>query len=359
MTRDVLDAIPAGRSHLTQAILVPGLSASQGAARGNTMDVGGVRNLQNTLVQIHGGRDGDTRVQIDGVRIGNLSGAGQWHNYVPDQGITQELVIDYGAVNAEEISAGLRINYVPKEGGNNFRGNVFATAVNEDWQADNVTPELLARGLGAPNRLRRMYDINPNGGGKIVEDKLWFYASARFQENKTYVGGQYANKNAGDPTKWLYDPDRNNQEIFSLNQKNGGGRVTWQAAQKHKISGYYDQQTRPWNDLRPNAGSESASFWRFTRLRTTQLAWTSPLTSKLAARGPVVESRRELLRRVSGFHTPSRPDCRARAGRGVSRPGVPRSCRRRFDDGYVQPHGGTQREHLPRHRCRTSPARMP
>jgi hypothetical protein len=50
MTRQTLDAIPAGRSHLTQAVLVPGLAASQGAARGNTMDVGGVRNLQNTLV---------------------------------------------------------------------------------------------------------------------------------------------------------------------------------------------------------------------------------------------------------------------------------------------------------------------
>jgi hypothetical protein len=285
MTRQTLDAIPAGRSHLTQAVLVPGLSASQGAARGNTMDVGGVRNLQNTLVAIHGGRDGDTRVQIDGVRIGNLSGAGQWHNYVPDQGITQELVIDYGAVSAEEISAGLRINYVPKEGGNTYRGNVFATAVNEDWQGTNVNDDLRARGLRDPNRLRRMYDINPNGGGKIIEDKLWFYASARFQENKTYVAGQYVNLNAGDPTKWLYAPDLDNLEIFSLNQNNAGGRVTWQAAQKHKISGYYDQQTRPWNDIRPNAGSESASFWRFPRLRTTQVAWTSPLTSSVLLEG--------------------------------------------------------------------------
>ena len=86
LTKQVLDAIPAGRSHLTQAILVPGLTASQGAARGNLMDVGGTRNLQNTLMSIHGGRDGDTRVQIDGVRIGNMSGAGQWHNFVPDQG---------------------------------------------------------------------------------------------------------------------------------------------------------------------------------------------------------------------------------------------------------------------------------
>jgi hypothetical protein len=285
LSREVLDAIPAGRSHLTQAILVPGLSASQGAARGNTMDVGGTRNLQNTLVSIHGGRDGDTRVQIDGVRIGNLSGAGQWHNYVPDQGATQELVIDYGAVSAEEISAGLRINYVPKEGGNTFRGNAFVTAVNEKWQASNITDDLKSRGLSVPNKLRRMYDINPNGGGPIARDKLWFYVSARFQENKTYVAGLYKNKNAGDPTKWLYEQDLSAQEIFSLNQNNGGGRLNWQVAPKHKVSFYYDQQTRPWNDLRPGAGSESASFWRFDRLRTTQAAWTSPLTNNWLMEG--------------------------------------------------------------------------
>ena len=75
--------------------------------------------------------------------------------------------------------------------------------MNDDWQAGNITDELRARGLGAPNALRRMYDINPNGGGPIVEDKLWFYASARFQENKNYVAGLFVNLNAGDPTKWL------------------------------------------------------------------------------------------------------------------------------------------------------------
>src|SRR5436309_4664717 len=181
LSKDVLDAIPAGRSHLTQAVLVPGLTTTQGAARGNLMDVGGTRNLQNTLISIHGGRDGDTRVMIDGVRIGNMSGAGQWHNFVPDQGSTQEVVIDYGAVSAEQISGGLRINHVPREGGNTFKGSLYATAVNDKWQSSNVTPELTAAGLGPPNALRRMYDINPNGGGPIKQDKLWFYVSARFQ----------------------------------------------------------------------------------------------------------------------------------------------------------------------------------
>jgi hypothetical protein len=285
LTKDVLDAIPAGRSHLTQAVLVPGLTTTQGAARGNLMDVGGTRNLQNTLVSIHGGRDGDTRVMIDGVRIGNMSGAGQWHNFVPDQGSTQEVVIDYGAVSAEQISGGLKINHVPREGGNSFKGSFYATAVNEKWQASNITDELKNRGLGVPNALRRMYDINPSGGGPIVTDKLWFYASARFQENKNYVGGLYVNKNAGDPTKWSYDPDLGKQEIFSLVQDSGNGRVTWQAASKHKITGFYDQQRRPWNDVRPGATSEAVSWWRFPRLRTTQAGWTSPLTSRLLLEG--------------------------------------------------------------------------
>jgi hypothetical protein len=281
LTKEVLDSIPAGRSHLTQAVLVPGLTSTQGSARGNLVDVGGTQNLQNTLVSIHGGRVEDTRVMIDGVRIGNMSGAGQWHNFVPDQGSTQEVVIDYGAVSAEQISGGLKINHVPRDGGNNYRGYFYGTFANEKWQGSNITDELKARGLGTPNSLRRMYDFNPSFGGPIKQDKLWFYTSARFQENKRYIAGVYTNKNAGDPTRWSYDPDLNEQGIFSLNQDSGNGRITWQVAPKHKVTGFYDQQRRPWDDLRPGATMEAVSWWRFPRLRTTQAGWTSPLTSRL------------------------------------------------------------------------------
>src|SRR5206468_11740304 len=151
LTKDVVDAIPAGRSHLDQAVLIPGLSSSQGATRGTLMDVGGTNNLQNTLVSIHGGRQSDTRLMVDGVRIGNIAGEGQWTNYVPDQGGAQEVTIDYSAISAEQITGGLRINLVPREGGNSFKGSLFATGVNSSWQQQNVTPELTSRGLGTPN----------------------------------------------------------------------------------------------------------------------------------------------------------------------------------------------------------------
>ena len=89
------------------------------------MDVGGTRNLQNTLVSIHGGRDGDTRVQIDGVRIGNMSGAGQWHNFVPDQGSTQEVVIDYGAVSPRRSPAACASTTCPRRAATPSRAIVY------------------------------------------------------------------------------------------------------------------------------------------------------------------------------------------------------------------------------------------
>jgi hypothetical protein len=71
---------------------------------------------------MHGGRSYDTRLMVDGIRIGNAGSGGEFTNYVPDMGSTQELVIDYAAITAEQMTGGVRMNYVPKDGGStNYR----------------------------------------------------------------------------------------------------------------------------------------------------------------------------------------------------------------------------------------------
>jgi len=279
-TQEVIEAIPAGRSHINQLVLIPGLSASQ-PGRGALQDVGGTNNLQNTTFVIHGSRQGDTRLQLDGVRVGNILSEGQFSNFVPDTGSTQEVTIDYAAVSAEQPFGGLRINIVPREGGNALRGSVFATGVTGAWQGDNLTSELQARGLPDPNRMKQAYDINPSIGGPIVRDKVWFFASARLQDNQNYVAGLYVNRNAGDATKWVPDPDRGQQGVFRVKQNGGNGRVTYQAAQKHKLSFYYDDQTRDWDDSRATISPESTVAYRFPVLRLAQGAWTSTMTNRL------------------------------------------------------------------------------
>jgi hypothetical protein len=283
-TQEVIEAIPAGRSHINQMVLIPGLAAVQ-PGRGPLQDVGGTNNLQNTMFTIHGSRQGDTRLQLDGVRVGNVLSEGQFSNFVPDTGSTAEVTIDYAAVSAEQAFGGLRINLIPKEGGNSFRGSVFATGVNSAWQGSNLTDELRGRGLPDPNEMKQAYDINPSIGGPIVQDKLWFYGSARWQDNQNYVAGLYVNRNAGDPTKWVPDPDLSQRGVFRVTQKGVNARLTWQAAQKHKFSAFYDNQGRIWDDSRPTISPESTVAYRFPVLNIKQVGWTSTMTSRLLLEG--------------------------------------------------------------------------
>ena len=281
MSTELISTLPVGRSHMNYAVLIPGLSATQGAGRGQLMDVGGTNNLQLGQMSMHGGRTSDTRLMLDGVRIGNAIGSGENTNYVPDTSAAQEVTIDYASMQAEHLTGGLRINFIPREGGNRFSGSLFATVVGEAWQGDNLTKELVAAGLGEPNRLKQAYDFNPSGGGPILRDHLWFYTSARFQRNQNYIAGTYANVNAGDATKWLYEPDLASQSVFSLDQDSLTARITWQAAEKHKIAFYGDTQSRVWDDARPLQSPEAIVRWRFPKLGTTQLSWTSPATNRL------------------------------------------------------------------------------
>jgi hypothetical protein len=230
---------------------------------------------------MHGGRSFDTRLMVDGIRIGNAGSGGEFTNYVPDMGSTQELVIDYAAISAEQMTGGVRLNYVPKDGGNQLSGSFFGTGVNDKFQSDNLDEELIARGLTAPNKMKLTYDVNVSAGGPIQRDKLWFYTAARWQDNESFVAGTFANKNAGNPNSWTYEADPTQQAVFFTKQKNVNGRLTWQANSKNKITLFGDNQWRDWDDSRPIHSPEATTQYDFPRLFITQMGWTNTFTNRL------------------------------------------------------------------------------
>ena len=202
VSAEVIDSLPSSRSGYQVAVLVPGAIKGSGV-----QDVGGTRSMQITTFSMHGSRQFDQRLLINGVTSRNLLSSAWASNFVPDMGTAAEVVIDYSSGNADSIGGGVGINVVSKEGGNRFVGSFFVSAANGSMQASNIDDTLRSQGIATPNKLDRVYDINPSGGGPIIRDKLWFYSSLRFQESSLFQAGAFGNKNGGDLTKWTYEPD--------------------------------------------------------------------------------------------------------------------------------------------------------
>ncbi len=274
----VVDSLPTSRSQYTMAVLLPGATRT-----GGLQDVGGTRTMQITTFSIHGSRPFDQRLMINGITSRNFLSSAWASNFVPDMGTAAETVLEYSSGTADSVGGGLGINVIPKEGGNKFVGSFFITGANGSFQGNNYTDELKAQGLSSPNELKRVYDINPSGGGPIFRDKLWFYGSLRFQESSYYPAGGFANANGGDLTKWTYvpDPSTPGEGRLTINPS-GSVRLTYQATPRNKIAFSAEPQNRHWiNGLSASFSPEIYPDWQFNHESLTTVAWTSPVTSRL------------------------------------------------------------------------------
>src|SRR5476649_311067 len=214
--REVLDAIPTSRRDTTaRALLIPGTTV--------TPFVLGQYNLTS-----HGSAISDFTMTIDGLRVNNLCGSGQYSGFYMNDQAVQELTYSTGSESAEIQSSGIRVNSVPKDGGNRFSGSFFLYGQGSSLQADNRTDAVKAAGVTIAGTA---YDwqVNPSFGGPLAKDKLWFYATYKYQDAKVYVPS--AHFSDGSPAF------RNLMGNYS-----GVGRVTWAASSKDKIRVYVEKQ---------------------------------------------------------------------------------------------------------------------
>ena len=231
---DVIAAIPSSRQYFGLTTLVPALNI-----QGN--DIGGASGPIFSVFQIHGGRRNEGQVLVDGLSMG-FQGMGVSF-YVPEVGTAQEVTFSLSGGLGEAPTGGPQMNIVPRAGGNVFSGSLFVTGANGAMQGDNITQEIRDAGLTGRNELKKLWEVNPALGGPIRRDRLWFYGTFRHQGNRQLVAGMFENRNAGDPTKWTYDPDPSRQAIDDGTWKNGSLRLTWQATPRNKVNVWWDEQT--------------------------------------------------------------------------------------------------------------------
>ena len=134
---------------------------------------------------------------------GGPGGGGQ----MPQVAGAQEVVTISGGL-ADAETGGVVINVIPRDGGEYFSGQFNLSGSNDSLQGSNYTERLKDLGLRSPAELISVCDVNPMFGGRIIQDKLWFYSTYRQTGGEKHGAGHVLEQERGDITKWTVDFDR-------------------------------------------------------------------------------------------------------------------------------------------------------
>jgi hypothetical protein len=283
MDQEIVSAIPSSRTPFTVGVLIPGVR--KGAFTGQ--DVGGSVVQEVASLEANGGRTSDQRMMVNGVALSSMIAGGWGGGAVPNATGTAEFAIDVSGVDAQAATGGVRINFIPRDGGNRFSGTIPFSYANEDFAADNYTgTDVQTRGLSVPGRIKANGDFNPGFGGPISRDKLWFFLSGRSLFADNYVASTFFNLNANDANSTIYRPGA--QAVLHQEQSIYQARITWQASPRNKFGTTFDLEKfcacstavgpQPGGAINsPEAGVDR----RFPLQRFVTLDWSSPVNSRL------------------------------------------------------------------------------
>jgi hypothetical protein len=291
MTRDLIDSVPSAKTAGGIGVLIPGIVMSQGVGGTLTQDVGGQSTNDHMTMQIHGGRGSDQQIHVDGLSIATMLRLDTVAPEVSDAPF-EEIVFDYAANSAEVATGGVRVNYVPREGGNALKVRFFGNLAAIGMQSSNLDDDLRRQGFTAPNRLQKMWNIDTTVGGAIRRDRVWFFGSFTGRVTDLYVGGMYVNTN---PAAWKYVADLNQQAVAENWTRQASDRLTWQATLRNKFA-FFHQYTKTCTcqaaiGVTGTGGggvswtAPEASHYDVFNNQYYQATWSSPVTNRLLFEG--------------------------------------------------------------------------
>jgi len=275
--------IPSSRNYSAFTHLIPAINVQQN-------DFEGSNPALYSVFQIHGGRRNEGQVLVDGMN-GGYQGMGV-SGYVPEVGNSQEVVFSLSGGLGEATTGGPQMNIVGKQGGNRFAGTFFMSGTGSKFQGNNLSSDIIAKGITATGSIQKLWEVNPSLGGPIVRDRLWFFGTFRYLLSRQGVPSMWVNKNAGDPTKWTYDPDKSQQAINDGVWKQGNLRLTYQATPRNKFNVWSSLQ---YSCIACEQGGDGTGLGFGASVRApeaystntnhpsmmNQIAWQSPVSTRL------------------------------------------------------------------------------
>ena len=289
LQRDVIDALPTPRNTQSIGYLAQGVRLTR-------PDVGGAQMMEQVRMSAHGANARHTTMQVDGMMVNSQMGDGLIMNY-NNQALSQEMAVSTSGSPAEVSAGGLRLNMIPKDGGNQISGSTYVGfTLNRGWQADNFTQNLQDLGLESNQGISNIHDINPALGGPILQDKLWYFASFRaISVDEIYPGGFSptfrSDATSADIDDYFLNFSKDHPAVESVedavsNQyvRSGLLRLTSQVTPRNKVSAYLDRIFKS-KDREFVAGTEpiragSHRNPEHANYHTFQTKWTSTISSR-------------------------------------------------------------------------------
>jgi hypothetical protein len=271
VSSDLLNMLPSSVKNLNNLVaLTPGFRGNEG------FDVTGAYSGQIGGT-FHG--KGGTNVQFDGMGIQHASGN---QGYNANAETVTELVMSTTGITADSNADGAIVNMIPREGGNKFSGGGNGLYSNHNLMSDNLSDELIARGLKSVNRLNYIYDAGVTLGGPIKKDALWFFGSFREWGNERQAANKFYNLTQGTP---VYTLDFSRPGYAKEWYESKALRLTWRASERNKFNFFADPQRDCHCPALTASGTVNAPETYFSyRLRPAglyQMTWNAPVTNRL------------------------------------------------------------------------------
>jgi Carboxypeptidase regulatory-like domain/TonB dependent receptor-like, beta-barrel len=252
-----LDEIPYSRSLTGLVALIPGLYATSLDVGGSSFGTGSGPAARTF------GRAGGGVVSYDGMI---------WDQTYGDFGTYEEAQITTAAKGADAMNPGLTMNLVVKSGSNTYKGLGSANYQSGDFQGNNVTPELTAKGYApGANKFTKYVDYYGEIGGPILKDRLWFYASHRDASSGNLIPG------------FISLADRQQVEFYTKLQ-DPTGKITYQVTKNNKFEAMA-QVGRKWQPYRtasryvPLESTQNQDSWSLVGPSMKWLSILSPRTT--------------------------------------------------------------------------------
>jgi len=234
LNRETLEILPTGRSGINDLLAqAPGTRGEYGTGGSN----------MNTNPSFRAfGQSNEYWSTLEGVVTTPplVGGPGNFYDYSAfDESVVQTIAND-----AEMPRRGVYLASVVKSGGNELHGSFFASQTNNNFQGNNLDAALRAKGFTGNNLLTR-WDRSAQIGGKIIENKLWYFVSVRRRKEDTSVPNAFITVQppfappAGTPSRLSGETYINDGAAKqSLLQPSYTGKLSYQMSSSNKLVGF-------------------------------------------------------------------------------------------------------------------------